>query len=130
MLRHEIVPGGDGELAEELCCTLDAYVLLGSIPSGQRPQVTAVAALADLEAGRSLTEGRLTTVPEPPLWPGTAPTEPKSREPSDPAAHDRVRTVGDTVATARGEASRAGEAAREATDQLQLPCRRSGFSPG
>ncbi|WBP91946.1 hypothetical protein [Kitasatospora cathayae] len=40
MLRHEIIPGGDGELAEELRYTLDAYVLLGSVQSEHRPELT------------------------------------------------------------------------------------------
>ncbi|MGW2256155.1 hypothetical protein ACWCXH_39385, partial [Kitasatospora sp. NPDC001660] len=40
VLRHEIIPGGDDELVEELRYTLDAYVLLGSVQSEHRPELT------------------------------------------------------------------------------------------
>ncbi|MFI9159362.1 hypothetical protein [Kitasatospora aureofaciens] len=51
VLRHEINPGGDGELVEELRYTLDAYVLLGSVQTARRPQLSAAERVALLAVG-------------------------------------------------------------------------------
>ncbi|MFE7528551.1 hypothetical protein ACFU7Y_22940 [Kitasatospora sp. NPDC057542] len=51
VLRREIIPGSDGELVEELRCTLDAYVLLGSVQAAQRPQLSAAERTALLAVG-------------------------------------------------------------------------------
>ncbi|MGA5823556.1 hypothetical protein ACPC54_37535 [Kitasatospora sp. NPDC094028] len=51
VLGREIVPGGDGELVEELRYTLDAYVLLGSVRSEHLPQLTGEERVALLAVG-------------------------------------------------------------------------------
>ncbi|MGK4586142.1 hypothetical protein [Kitasatospora sp. HPMI-4] len=51
VLRREIVPGGEGELTEELRYTLDAYVLRGSVLAEHRPELTATERVALLAVG-------------------------------------------------------------------------------
>jgi hypothetical protein len=51
VLTREIVPGGDGDLAEQLRHTLDALVLRGSTLTTRRPDLTAAERVALLAVG-------------------------------------------------------------------------------
>jgi hypothetical protein len=61
-LRYEIVPGGDGDLAEQLRHTLDTLVLRGSTLTTRRPELTAAERTALLAVGFAALTAPLTVL--------------------------------------------------------------------